>query len=558
MSASGRRERIAIVGLGPKGLFALERVVHYAAASGAQIHVDAYEPHRAPGAGPVYDPSQPGYLRMNLSADRLDLWTGTNDAIPEPERLSFTAWRRDTDGDAYPPRALVGRYLADGLARILRGLPGGMSVRVLPVEAVRARSCGRMMWSLTGSDGRVRCYAHLLLALGHGTGGAWPAYGSWSHAAPLVPRVFPVERWLSPDAVAPGARVAARGFALTLIDAALALTEGRGGGFGPGPLPHLFRYVPSRADAAAVLPFARTGRPVLAKAAPEIAGVRPGVLEALVHGQHRLAELPEAFGLRSHVVPILARTVEGCLRAARARTGGGEPPTSAQTVAVNLAALCDGCERPAADPAIAMREALDVAVARREPGFTWALAETWQGLYPALVARLDGGSLPTRDWPAFRRLSAELERVAFGPPPVNAAKLLALVEAGRVDLAHVRGGRLSSTDGVTALESGAGAAVVDVVVDTVSTPPGGLGTGSALVDRLRQEGHLRIARGRRGIEVTADAACVRQDGTLSPGLAAIGRVTEDWIVGNDTLNRRLHVHCDRWARTVVATAAAVP
>jgi hypothetical protein len=40
---------------------------------------------------------------------------------------------------------------------------------------------------------------------------------------------------------------------------------------------------------------------------------------------------------------------------------------------------------------------------------------TWRSLYPAIVARL-GGEGSAHDWPAFRRLTAELERVAFGPP----------------------------------------------------------------------------------------------------------------------------------------------
>ena len=68
------------------------------------------------------------------------------------------------------------------------------------------------------------------------------------------------------------------------------------------------------------------------------------------------------------------------------------------------------------------------------PGREWALGHAWRALYPAIVSRLSGDGLAAGDWPAFLRLAAEMERIAFGPPPVNAAKLLALVEAGRVDL----------------------------------------------------------------------------------------------------------------------------
>ena len=77
---------------------------------------------------------------------------------------------------------------------------------------------------------------------------------------------------------------------------------------------------------------------------------------------------------------------------------------------------------------------------------------------------------PTSDWPAFLRLAAEMERIAFGPPPVNAAKLLALVDAGRVDLDARRGGRSARAADDACVERGERA--VDVVVDAVLPRPG--------------------------------------------------------------------------------------
>jgi uncharacterized NAD(P)/FAD-binding protein YdhS len=127
--------RVAIVGLGPKGLFALERLVDRAR-SGAltrAIEVEAFEPHDSPGAGPVYDPGQPEYLRMNFSADRVDAWPVGSRAVAADQRLSFEAWRsrRPELGDeAYPPRAHVGRYLADCLDALIASAPAAFSVRV--------------------------------------------------------------------------------------------------------------------------------------------------------------------------------------------------------------------------------------------------------------------------------------------------------------------------------------------------------------------------------------------------------------------------------------------
>ena len=176
-----------------------------------------------------------------------------------------------------------------------------------------------------------------------------------------------------------------------------------------------------------------------------------------------------------------------------------------------------------------------------EPGADWALGHAWRSVYPAIVERLGAHGMADAEWPAFRHLAAEMERIAFGPPPVNAAKLLALIEAGKVDLSRLTSGP---------------AREADLVLDAVIPPPGALATDGSLVAHLVRDGHARIPHGRRGIELTPDVTCVGAGGRPSEGLAAVGRPTEDWVIGNDTLNRALHPHAEIWARRVVARAVA--
>ena len=104
------RLRVAIVGLGPKGLYALERLLHHAHDIGpsGEFDIDVFEPAACPGAGPVYDPVQPAYLRMNLAADRLSMWPAGSRAVPAAERLSFVDWRacdEEGSGSGQPPLA---------------------------------------------------------------------------------------------------------------------------------------------------------------------------------------------------------------------------------------------------------------------------------------------------------------------------------------------------------------------------------------------------------------------------------------------------------------------
>lgn len=490
------------------------------------MKVDLYEPHPAVGAGPVYDPEQPGYLRMNFAADQLDMWWPDGGVVPHSRRLPFVAWRAADGGEAadYPPRAEAGRYLCEGFERLVRCTPPHIAVQLrrAAVRTVRRSEGG---WEVATGDS-LATYDEVLVAVGHQDSSPTALANDWSLAAPLVPAVFPVDRTLACDVVAPGTTVAIRGFALTFIDAALALTEGRGGSFEPLDHPYRLRYVPGRHDVSVILPFTRTGRPMLAKPGRAISERTPGLAAIAAAGRARIATLEPPVGLYEDFVPILADSAHQSLIAV-----GGDP----------------GHED--LDPASAIDRSLAVGAGLVSPGRAWALGHAWRVLYPAIVERLGSGGLSSGDWAAFLRLAGEMERLAFGPPPVNAAKLLALIEAGRVDLTHLRSGSLGDAGGYTLLRSDAGAYPIDCAVDAVLPPPGAAGHGGLLAD-LVAEGNARIPPGRRGLEVTDDASCRARDGSLSLGLAAIGRPTEDSVIGNDTLSRGLHPHADRWARQV--------
>jgi uncharacterized NAD(P)/FAD-binding protein YdhS len=512
--------RIAIVGFGPKGLFALERLLDHARAlePGARLEIDLFEPHPSPAAGPSYDPAQPSYLRMNFAAELIDMWCPGGHAVPVTIQRSFVAWREaagEPDDGAYPSRAQVGRYLSAGFEALLQHVPRSVTVRLrqTAIEDITPNACG---WDLTSFGSLAGCYDEVLVSTGHEQGSP-----------------FPVDRWLSHDRVPPAATVAVRGFALTFIDTALTLTEGR-----------------TAADAvAAILPFSRTGRPMLAKPSPLVAASIPGLASIAARGSEELLALEGRVDLRRGLLPILARVLRESLAAA-----GAEPCCEPGAwLAQAISGVPVSSDLP---PAAELERSLAIGSGRAAPDLSWALGHAWRALYPAIVARLAGDGLETRDWPAFRRLAAELERVAFGPSPANAEKLLGLIASGRVDLSHVAGGRIAERQGRVFVRSAGGERAVDAVVDAV-LPAAGVPAGSdALAARLVAAGHARVPRFRRGIEVDADGTCIGRDGARSAGLAAIGRPTEDSVIGNDTLSRTLHPLADLWGRRVAARCSA--
>ena len=236
--------KVAVIGAGPKGLFAVERLL--ARRGVGPLEVVVFDP-RAPGEGAAYGREQPDWLRLNVTSAVVDAgWR--SGPYPSPNWLvSFDLWRGAGTG-SFAPRHLVGTYLDWVWRGLLATLPEGITLTHHRRLVTRVAQAGST-WEVDEER-----FGEVLLATGHAED--WPGAlrHHWRGPERLVPHVFPLAGL---DDIVPGEAVAVRGAALTFLDAALALTQGRGGTFtGDGPL----RYHPEGIEPGVIWPTSRTGR----------------------------------------------------------------------------------------------------------------------------------------------------------------------------------------------------------------------------------------------------------------------------------------------------------
>ncbi len=264
--------RIAIVGLGPWGVCALERVVTTAREElgpGVGIAVHVIEPG-TPGSG-VYDVSQPDYLILNNPCGELSLYpfetaddqpcysVGLYDwAVAEGYRWVGDRCLKDPKGQPierhhFLPRRLMGEYLQWFYRALIAGAPPGVHIVHHPTAAIDlvARRDGAEEVHL--ANGGAVVADHVIVTSGHtanessdGTGRALDPYPVGSYV----------------DAMPVDSTVGVSGMGLVAIDVVTALTLGRGGQFiesGSG-----LRYLPSGREPRLEL-FCRSGLPFTAK-----------------------------------------------------------------------------------------------------------------------------------------------------------------------------------------------------------------------------------------------------------------------------------------------------
>tara|TARA_R110002020_G_scaffold266701_1_gene481729 strand:+ start:1226 stop:2776 length:1551 start_codon:yes stop_codon:yes gene_type:complete len=501
---------IAIVGCGPKGLYALDSLCEAARRSPRhRFIVHIFEPSAHPGAGPIYDPGQPEVLLMNFPAGLINAWTGGRGP-------SFLEWAarspKPIDAGDYVPRAHVGRYLFWSFERVVAQAPS--NVRLIRhnthVDAVNRNGD---LWSISPHNITVD---YVLITTGHQDGFRHSSTEMRNH----IPSPFPIDQRLTQTAVPPNSTVRCKGFALTFIDTMLALTEGRGGVFTLSATG--YTYTPSGKEPHHIAPFSRSGRPMRAKVEaalftqPKDDAFWDDRRAALSH----ILRTPNATFIH-HIWPAFLSFADQVL--------GNPSGTSADFFSHRTKATFTPDEIRQD-----LRIGYDIAMGRRAQDSAWALAEVWRRCYPQLINWISHRELTPDDAHHFRQIAADMERLAFGPPAQNIGKLITLEQAG-----------------IVSFDNMSGEAAADVTINATIPPAGGAELGTPLGALLR-DGHVSIGT-MGGVRVDKNAHALTRDGTAK-GLSVIGRATEGCVLGNDTLSRPLHDLPENWAAAVVQCA----
>ncbi len=263
--------RIAIVGLGPWGICALERVVTTARQDlqpGVDVAVHVVEPG-TPGSG-VYDTTQPDYLILNNPCGQLSLYPFETEAYQPCYGVGLYDWAvangyrwvgdrcaidpagQSIEPHHFLPRRLMGEYLQWFYRALLAGAPPGVHIVHHATSAVDlvARRDGSEEVRL--ANGSTVVVDHVIVTSGHTANDDVPG------AREITP--YPVTRYV--ETLPAGSKVAVSGMGLVALDVVTALTIGRGGEFveDQGRL----RYRPSGREAMLRL-YCRSGLPFTAK-----------------------------------------------------------------------------------------------------------------------------------------------------------------------------------------------------------------------------------------------------------------------------------------------------
>ena len=569
--------KIAIVGLGPKGLYGFERILSQLKANPVKeiVEIHLFNKTRFMGSGDVYRSDQPGYLLMNFSNKHINMWPEESPPPVVNHPLSFSdyiALEKQTPfteiDPLYASRATVGCYLENGFAQLSQSLPENVILQqhiaeVRTIEKMdEGYSIGFMQREKTC---RVAGFQHILITTGHQCHRETKKTNYTT-----VPFIYPVQQNL--NGVTERDIVAVKGMGLTFIDAVLALTEGKGGLFSEADDGKLI-YKASGKEPKRIFPFSKSGWPMLPK------------YDFNLNDDHELFVKSLQFlnnkklSLKNEILPLIARDMEYAYyrtlfshekEVLTYHQNYDEVKSQIHTfhhkhrgyVRFSLERLMEPEFNPAKSShqnileyltAFTRENRFIVHAAQLRAAAVWRrISHTFNEIYS--FSGLDAASHYEFDSYYFGKLN----QIAFGPPPINLKKILALANTGILDFQFAESPEVEPFDYGFLLRNFRSEIYCDVLVDA-RIPKNSLeNEATGLFINLCEN---QLARPYINIEENFSYAPgtlqINRNGNLinplgtPENITLYGTPTEGIVHDNDTLSRTRNNFAGPWSRAVI-------
>ena len=257
---------IAIIGLGPRGLSILERIVAFARAKQFPLDINITIFDSNPFGVGCHSTDQAEHLLVNTIASQITIFSdhtvqGSGFILEGP---SFYEWLCDHtssshDPNGYYPRKLLGEYLQWGFRYLCDLAPD--TLNIIPVSRrVISASPSPMTWQIKTDNGEIYYKDYVFLTTGHES-----EIPKKDEANSRIFSAYPLDK--STSGIQAHETVAVEGLGLSTCDVLSTLTIGRGGKFIRNQ-EGVLCYQASQKEPK-IICFSRSGLPLSARARNE-------------------------------------------------------------------------------------------------------------------------------------------------------------------------------------------------------------------------------------------------------------------------------------------------
>ena len=560
---SKNNHSIAIVGLGPKGLYSLAALQEQLSAKQdlPRLSVHLFNAHPCLAAGPNYDIDQPEFLLINYSIEKISAWKSNE--LDGNDKLTFLDWiekyrnssKTPKKGD-FASRALVGKYLRDALRVVLKHMPDNVEVKVYLGEVTNCihEAEGKFRIEFEEEPANMNMnYEQIMITTGH----SFKPVELINQPIPgrLIESVYPVESKLAE--IKNHHTVGIAGLGLTFVDTILAFTEGRGGKF--SQIDNEMSYSPSGNEPTKVIAFSRSGLPMIPRngSEPDRYSTSQEVLNLL----KILKRKHGSIDFRVELLPIIKLEMENAwYQAIVAGKGQGENWFKMFNFSDLMNPFKDLTFTSNRDYQIAFSELLDSYLEEMDNPEDSPLEQVtavWRNLLPKITEIYNFGGFKGSSIEDFHNnFIGRFNQLSFGPPVISMKKVAFLLKNGFLQVVKIgKDGISAKPDGSFTINPSRGDAIeVDILVQASVAKNNFPNSTSPLMQRFYDSGlatpFKKDSRVFTWPALDDKGHLISKDGNVIDEITLYGTPSEGNTLDNDTLSRDKNDFASTWAADV--------
>ena len=556
-----KQRNLAIIGVGPRGHYALENLISNIANANSHehIHIYLYEATGNFGNGAIYDLEQVASNWINITERILSLESRRPIQFGEihiPCFPSYQEWADldfdsipEEDPDVYPPRAKIGSYLKQRFKTLTEPLIKANIISLIEEAVVDIDYIAASQINVSTASNPYSLMDEVLLTIGHQPTevseqiAEWRNYFKEVQSVSLFEDPYPISSFLESKNLTPNSSIGIRGFGLAMID----IVRGIAINFGtfkitdetvqkcsfesPSELSNLL--VPFSLDGLPPAPkplnaaIDRLYTPTDKQILDFEQTIGHSRIQAKATGSDFLIEafapiaasiydqLPLTYSSESYSIEDLTKTILAWL--------------NDDTIDHSLiTSQKQSVQRT-------MQEFVDMATGKGPVSLDYCIGQVWKHCQPSIYEQLSYNACSEEVFAEIIHLDERLKRYSYGPPVESIQQLLALDAAGILNFDFVNDPKIELTPEGWKLESTDQVITATMMINSVLDAPQIKSVNSSLVKNMLSHDLIQAVHDDFGVATDDNGYLIPKDSEETISIALLGRLAKGTIIGVDAI-----------------------
>ena len=561
--------KLAIIGLGPRGLFALEELLKQLARTKSKIKIFGFESTDFPGAGPVWNPKQPNSNWINITERLLDqikerpeinLFGTTVSAFPSYHDwcdFSLKAFQKDR----FPPRNKLGEYLNQRFESLHSAIKDNQIFELIKAK-VQTIDCADDGFELNYGGETLQCH-DVLLTIGHQPTNIsdqlkqWKQFAKNKTALKVYEDTYPVQQFKALKNKT-DMSVGIRGFGLAMVDVMRYLTINNYGNFkimDEGTLQTCYYKV--KPQNLKLIPFSLDGLPLAPKPYNEITdnwySPRNEEIESLKNAIITSAQSnPTASNINFLLQPFSKIATRVFFDLYDKSVTHQSTKKEVETLILHFLKNDDYQHPLIQDDSIdtydLIKKYIHMALGKAPVTLDFCVWQVWRHCQPTFYRTLSHSNLDDELMEDIIALDEGSKRFTYGPPIESMQQILALVDADVLSLNFVNDPEIETIEDGWKLKNSNGQTIsVSVMINSVLDSPKLVDVTSPLVVAMLKNKYIKPIHNDLGIATEGDGHVKSKikDKTLT--ISVLGRLAKGSVLGVDAILECFGPRIKDWA-----------